>query len=73
MPSVLPYPLPSKPQPHASVYEIVTSRILAEAIITAMPNPPAFEQDSQAAYGPSRDTVTMPSRTAFESQAEQAN
>ncbi len=42
----------------------------AEAIVKGMPNPPAFEQDAQAAYIPSRDTVTMPSRTAFESQAE---
>jgi antirestriction protein ArdC len=42
----------------------------AEAIVSGMPNPPAFEQDFQAAYIPSRDTVTMPSRTAFESQAE---
>src|SRR3989475_10014186 len=42
----------------------------AEAIVKGMPNPPAFEQDSQAAYVPSRDTVTMPSRAAFESQAE---
>jgi antirestriction protein ArdC len=35
-----------------------------------MPNPPAFEQDSRAAYVPSKDTVTMPSRAAFDSQAE---
>jgi antirestriction protein ArdC len=42
----------------------------AEAIVTGMPNPPAFEQDFQAAYIPSTDTVTMPSRTAFDSQAE---
>lgn len=42
----------------------------AEAIVHAMPNPPAFERDAQAAYIPSRDTVTMPSRTAFDSQAE---
>jgi antirestriction protein ArdC len=42
----------------------------AEEIVKGMPNPPAFEQDAQAAYIPSRDTVTMPSRTAFESQAE---
>lgn len=42
----------------------------AEEIVEAMPNPPAFEQDSRAAYIPSRDTVTMPSRTAFQSQAE---
>jgi antirestriction protein ArdC len=31
---------------------------------------PAFEQDARAAYIPARDVVTMPSRTAFESQAE---
>ncbi len=42
----------------------------AEEIVSRMPNPPAFEQDFQAAYVPSKDTVTMPSRTAFESQAE---
>jgi len=42
----------------------------AEEIVKGMPNPPAFEQDSRAAYIPSRDTVTMPSRAAFDSQAE---
>ncbi len=42
----------------------------AESIVAGMPNPPAFEQDAQAAYIPSRDTVAMPSRTAFDSQAE---
>ena len=42
----------------------------AEEIVKGMPNPPAFEQDFRAAYFPSRDTVTMPSRTAFETQAE---
>src|SRR6266849_6724597 len=42
----------------------------AEEIVKGMPNPPALEQDFRAAYIPSRDTVTMPSRTAFESQAE---
>jgi antirestriction protein ArdC len=42
----------------------------AEEIVKGMPNRPAFEQDFQAAYIPSRDVVTMPSRTAFESQAE---
>jgi antirestriction protein ArdC len=42
----------------------------AEAIVRGMPNPPAFEQDAQAAYVPSGDVVTMPSRAAFESQAE---
>jgi antirestriction protein ArdC len=39
----------------------------AEGIVA---NLPAFEQDSRAAYIPSRDTVTMLSRTAFESHAE---
>ncbi len=42
----------------------------AEAIVKGMPNPPAFEQDAQAAYIPSRDVVTIPSRTAFDSKAE---
>jgi antirestriction protein ArdC len=42
----------------------------AEAIVSGMPNPPAFEQGFRAAYIPSTDTVTMPSRTAFDSQAE---
>ena len=42
----------------------------AEGIAKGMPNPPAFEQDVQAAYIPSRDVVMMPSRSAFESQAE---
>src|SRR5258708_5007588 len=42
----------------------------AEEIVQEMPNPPAFEQDSRASYIPSRDTVTMPSRAAFETQAE---
>jgi antirestriction protein ArdC len=42
----------------------------AEEIAKGMPDPPAFEQDARAAYIPSRDVVTMPSRTAFESQAE---
>lgn len=42
----------------------------AEKIVKGMPNPPAFEQDSLAAYIPSRDMVTMPSRAAFGSQAE---
>jgi hypothetical protein len=32
-----------------------------------MPNPPAFEQDSWAAYIPLGDTVTMPSRAEFQS------
>lgn len=42
----------------------------AESIVRGMPNPPAFEQDARASYIPSRDVVTMPSRTAFSSQEE---
>ena len=42
----------------------------AETIVAGMPNPPAFEQDFRASYIPSKDTVTMPSRTAFEFSAE---
>jgi len=42
----------------------------AESLVKGMPNPPAFEQDAQAAYISSRDVVTMPSRSAFHSQAE---
>lgn len=42
----------------------------AEEVVKRMPNPPGFEQGFQAAYIPSRDTVTMPSRTAFDSQAD---
>jgi len=42
----------------------------AEVIVEGMPNAPAFEQGFRASYTPSHDTVTMPSRTAFESQAE---
>lgn len=41
----------------------------AESIAKGMPHPPSFEQDAQAAYIPSRDVVTMPSRSAFDSQA----
>lgn len=42
----------------------------AEEIIKGMPNRPGIERDARAAYIPSRDVVTMPSRAAFESQAE---
>lgn len=40
----------------------------ADSIIEAMPNPPAFKQDHHAAYIPSNDTVTMPSRNGFDSR-----
>jgi antirestriction protein ArdC len=42
----------------------------AEAIVAAMPNPPAYQQGFLACYSPSNDTVTMPSPTAFHSRAE---
>jgi antirestriction protein ArdC len=35
-----------------------------------MPSAPTFEQGFRASYAPSTDTVTMPARTAFDSQAE---
>jgi antirestriction protein ArdC len=39
-------------------------------IVSSMPNPPSFEQDSQAFYRPSNDTVGMPARSAFNSAEE---
>jgi antirestriction protein ArdC len=42
----------------------------AETIIAGMPNAPAYERGFLACYTPSTDTVTMPSPTAFHSQAE---
>jgi antirestriction protein ArdC len=41
-----------------------------ESIVKSMPNPPGFEQDSQACYRPSTDTVGMPARSAFHSAEE---
>ena len=38
-----------------------------ESIADRMPNPPRFEQHSQAFYRPSADVVGMPSRNCFES------
>ena len=35
-----------------------------------MPNPPRFEEDSQACYRPSTDMVGMPARSAFHSAEE---
>ena len=42
----------------------------AEVIIAGMPNALAYQQGLVACYSPSNDTVTMPSPTAFHSQAE---
>jgi antirestriction protein ArdC len=41
-----------------------------ESIVRSMPNPPGFEQDSQACYRPSTDTVGMPAISAFNSAEE---
>jgi len=41
-----------------------------EAIVSAMPNPPAREQSDRAWYRPSSDTVGMPSRNLFNSSEE---
>jgi antirestriction protein ArdC len=49
------------PQPVVSPIES------CEAIVKGMPNPPRFEQDAQACYRPSVDTVGMPARSAFNS------
>jgi antirestriction protein ArdC len=38
-----------------------------ESIVSAMPNKPAFDQSARACYRPSTDTVSMPSKTAFDS------
>ena len=42
----------------------------AEAIVSGMPDPPAYQQGFLACYSPSNDTVTMPSPTAFHLRAE---
>ena len=41
-----------------------------ESIVKSMPNPPRFEQDSQASYRPSTDIVSMSARSAFHSDEE---
>lgn len=41
-----------------------------ETIVSSMPNPPGFEQDSRACYRPSTDSVGMPARSAFDSAEE---
>jgi antirestriction protein ArdC len=49
---------------------VICSIEKCDSIVTAMPNPPAFEQDSQACYRPSIDTVGMPVLSAFHSAEE---
>jgi antirestriction protein ArdC len=51
------------PEPHRVINPIEQ----CEHIVNSMPNPPSFEQDSQAFYRPSTDTVGMPVRSAFDS------
>ena len=41
-----------------------------ERIVSAMPNPPRFEQDARAWYRPSTDSVGMPARNTFHSAEE---
>ena len=41
-----------------------------EAIVSGMPNPPAFEQSDRAWYRPSTDSVGMPARGLFASSEE---
>ncbi len=38
-----------------------------ENIVNSMPSPPGFEQEAQACYRPSTDTVGMPARSGFDS------
>jgi antirestriction protein ArdC len=38
--------------------------------IVQLPNPPCFEQDAQACYRPTIDTIGMPARSAFTSAEE---
>ena len=48
-------------------YKPVNAITECESIANRMPNPPRFEQHSQAFYRPSADVVGMPSRNCFES------
>jgi antirestriction protein ArdC len=54
------------PEPVAAVNPIEQ----CESILERMPNPPRIEQDAQACYRPSIDTVGMPARAAFHSAEE---
>jgi len=51
------------PQPSRTVNPIEE----CERIVSAMPNPPRFEQDFRAWYRPSTDSVGMPARGSFDS------
>jgi antirestriction protein ArdC len=42
----------------------------AEAIASNYPNPPAIEQNTLAAYSPSRDTIVMPAKDLFANAEE---
>jgi len=53
----------NSPEPAPAIHPIEQ----CESIVRSMPNPPGFEQDSQAFYRPSTDTVGMPAQLAFDS------
>jgi antirestriction protein ArdC len=54
------------PEPHPNIHPIEQ----CESIVRSMPDAPAFEQEAQACYRPSIDTVGMPARSAFHSTEE---
>ena len=54
------------PEPGPAIHPIEQ----CESIVRSMPNPPRFEQEAQACYRPSTDTVGMPARSAFDSAEE---
>lgn len=54
------------PEPGPAIHPIEQ----CESIVRSMPNPPGFEQEAQACYRPSTDTVGMPARSAFHSAEE---
>lgn len=52
---------------HGDEYKPVEPLVECESIANHMPNPPRFEQHSQAFYRPSADVIGMPSQNCFES------
>ena len=52
---------------HGDDHKPANPIVECESIANHMPNPPQFEQHSQAFYRPSADVVGMPSRNCFES------
>ena len=52
---------------HGNEHKPVSQLVECDSIANGMPNPPRFEQHSQAFYRPSADVVGMPSPGCFES------